>query len=63
MIAALEDYKTDENDYYLNLGILMLNFYGVLSERSGAYGKWEIKSPSTEIDKPEGSRIIAYIHI
>ena len=63
MVAALEDYKTDENDYYLNLGILMLNFYGVLSERSGAYGKWEIKAPSTEIDKPEGSRIIAYIHI
>lgn len=63
MIAALKDDKTDENDYYLNIGILMLNFYGVLSERSGAYGKWELKAPDADIDKPEGSTIVASIHI
>lgn len=66
MLLSLEDYQTNENDYYLNLGILMLNFYGVLSERSGIYGKWNLNIPSNEISKiniPEGSRIIACIHI
>lgn len=66
MLLSLEDYKTNENDYYLNLGILMLHFYGVLSERSGAYSKWELNVPSNEfakVDIPEGSRIIACIHI
>lgn len=63
MLVSLEDDKTDENDRGLNLGIVMLNFYGVLSERSGAYGKWELKVPEGAIDKPEGSTIVAAIHI
>lgn len=63
MIAALEDKETDEDDFYLNLGIVMLNFYGVLSERSGAYGKWSLGAPDGEIEKPENSFIVGSIHI
>lgn len=66
MLMTMEDYKTNEKDFYLNLGILMLHFYGVLSERSGAYDTWKLNVPANEIGKlniPEGSRIIAYIHI
>lgn len=66
MLVALEDKETDENDAYLNLGILMLNFYGVLSERSGVYGKWELNVPEDVLAKvtvPEGGRVVACIRI
>lgn len=66
MLVALEDKETDENDYHLNLGILMLHFYGVLSERSGVYGKWELNVPESEIAKvsvPDGGKVVACIRI
>lgn len=66
MLTALDDDKTGEMDLHLNLGILMLNFYGVLAGRSGVYGKWELNVPKEEIAKvtiPEGGKIVACIRI
>lgn len=66
MLVAVEDSETDENDASLNLGILMLNLYGVLSERSGVYGKWELNVDPDEIAKvtvPENGKIVASIRI
>lgn len=64
MLVALKDDMTDENDYLLNLGIVMLNFYGVLSERSGVYGNWKLGNddlPTVEI--PADGKIVASIKI
>lgn len=66
MLVALDDEETDENDAQLNLGILMLNFYGVLSERSGVYGKWELNIPESELNKvsvPDNGKVVACIRI
>lgn len=66
MLVALDDKETDENDAHLNLGILMLNFYGVLSERSGIYGKWDLNVPESELTKisvPSDGKVIACIRI
>ncbi|MGN1319429.1 MAG: nitroreductase family protein [Lachnospirales bacterium] len=66
ILAALEDEMTDANDYELNLGIVMLNFYGALSERSGAYGKWEVGVSEDKLagcDMPENSKAVAVIKI
>ncbi len=66
ILVALDDKETDENDAHLNLGILMLNFYGVLSERSGVYGKWELSVPESELAKitiPENGKVVGCIRI
>lgn len=66
MLVALDDKETDENDAHLNLGILMLNFYGVLSERSGVYGKWELSVSESELAKitvPENGKVVGCIRI
>lgn len=66
MLVAIDDKETDENDAHLNLGILMLNFYGVLSERSGVYGKWELNIPESELNKvsvPDNGKVVACIRI
>lgn len=66
MLVEFKDSETDESDAHLNLGILMLNFYGVLSERSGVYGKWSLDVPESEKAKvtvPEGGKIVAGIKI
>lgn len=66
MLVALDDKETDENDAHLNLGILMLNFYGVLSERSGVYGKWELNVPESELAKitvPDNGKVVGCIRI
>ncbi len=64
MLAALQDDMSNEYDSRLNLGIVMLNFYGVLSERSGVYGNWKLGAediPDAEI--PADSKITASIKI
>lgn len=66
ILIALEDKETDENDFYLNLGILMLNFYGALSDRSGVYGKWSFDVDTSVLDGielPENSKAVATIKI
>lgn len=66
ILVALEDSVTDENDAHLNLGILMLNLYGVLSERSGVYSKWELNVPNSELAKitiPDNGKVVGCIRI
>lgn len=64
MLVALQDDMTDEDDYLLNLGIVMLNFYGALSERSGVYGNWKLGTDNIpEVEIPAESKITASIKI
>lgn len=66
ILVALDDEMTDTNDYYINLGIVMLHFYGALSERSGAYGKWELGVSEDKLagaDIPENGKAVATIKI
>lgn len=65
VLVALEDKDTSENDFFLNLGIVMLNLYGALSERSGVYGKWELTLSDSvkSLELPEGGKAVAQIHI
>ncbi len=63
ILVSLADDKTDENDQHLNLGILMLNFYRVLSQRSGVYGTWQLGKPAKELELPQGGSIVGYFKI
>lgn len=63
ILVSLEHGQTSEEDQALNLGILMLNFYAVLSQRSGVYGKWELKAPEKALELPEGGEIVGYFKI
>ena len=63
ILVSLEDKETDENDFHLNLGIVMLNFQRTLSQRSGVYGNWILEAPAGDISLPEGGKIVGYFNI
>lgn len=63
ILVSLPDAETGENDAALNIGIVMLNFYRTLTERSGVYGNWILGAPDCDLDLPEGGKIVAYFNI
>ncbi len=60
-LLGMEDKDTGVKDYELNLGILMLNFYGTVSTVSN-YAPWKIGTPEG-VEIPEGYKAFAYINV
>lgn len=63
ILVSLEDKETSENDFLLDLGIVMLNFQRTLAQRSGVYGDWILKAPEGDYELPEGGKIVGYFNI
>lgn len=63
IFVSLADSETGEADKALNLGIVMLNFYRTLTQRSGVYKGWVLEKPDGDYALPEGSEIVAYFNI
>jgi hypothetical protein len=63
VLVSIPDSKTTPMDVSLNLGIVMLNFYRTLTQRSGVYTGWVIGAPDTALDLPENGKVVAYFNI
>lgn len=63
ILVSLTDNETATNDSKLGLGIVMLNFYRTLTQRSGVYTGWVLGAPNGEYDLPDNSTITAYFNI
>jgi nitroreductase len=63
ILVSLPDDKTTDNDFHLNLGIVMLNFYRTLTQRSGVYTGWVLGEPDTKVDLPENGKVVGYFNI
>lgn len=63
VLVSLTDEQTSANDAALNRGIVMLNFYRTLTQRSGVYGNWVLGAPDCDLNLPEGGKAVAYFNI
>lgn len=60
VLIQTEDEMTDEYNAELNLGIVMLNFAAVLSQRRPDEPKWIFGEPQKHYEIPDGCQIVAY---